>query len=217
VQRHTTGVGRHVEVSLYHSALLMTGYASMQTLCRGVAPSRHGNTSPDTCPTGVFRCLDAKFFLHCGNTQIFKRLMTQVVQREDLAAHPDYQTGADRLANRAPLFAVLNEAFGAQPWQRLKLALEAAKVPAGEVRDLKSALLSEESGAQQAVERIAHPSLGWVPNLRNPIRLDGQPAVTAQAAPTLGQHTAEILAQFAKYSASQVDEALASGAFIQHG
>jgi len=93
-QRHSTGAGRHLEISLYHSALLMTGYASMQTLCSGTAPGCHGNTSPDTCPTGVFACKDAKFFLHCGNTQIFQRLMTQVLQRQDIAGRVEYQTAA---------------------------------------------------------------------------------------------------------------------------
>jgi len=213
LQRQSTGVGRHVEVSLYHSALFMTGYASMQTLCSGAAPSRHGNTSPDTCPTGVFTCRDTKFFLHCGNTQIFQRLMTQVVHRQDLAERADYQTAAGRMADRDFLFTMLTQAFAAQPWDALRSAFARARVPAGEVRDLKSALLSSESQAQQIVQRIAHPTLGWVPNVRTPIHLDGLPPTQAQAAPTHGQHTAHVLETFASYDSSRLQTALASGAF----
>jgi len=212
-ERQSTGVGRRLEISLYHSALLMTGYASMQTLCSGTTPGRHGNTSPDTCPTGVFACKDAKFFLHCGNTQIFQRLMAQVLQRQDLAERADYQTVAGRMADRGNLFTVLDQAFAQRTWHALKSAFEQARVPAGEVRDLKSALTSPESQAQRMIERIPHPTLGWVPNVRNPIRLDGHPPTSAQAAPTHGQHTAEILEKFAGYSQAGVQAALASGAF----
>jgi len=214
VQRQSTGIGRYVEVSLYHSALVMTGYASMQSLCSGTSPERNGNTSPDTCPTGVFHCKDAKFFLHCGNTQIFQRLMTHVIHREDLATCVDYQTGKGRIADRERIFSVLTDAFRTQPWSQLKLALEQARVPAGEVRDLKSALLSDESFVQQAVTRIPHPSLGWIPNVCTPIRIDGHIPTKPQAAPILGQHTVEILKKFAKYDSVQIDRALASEAFF---
>jgi len=55
--------------------------------------------------------------------------------------------------------------------------------------------------------------LGWIPNVRTPVRLDGQPPTRAQAAPTHGQHTAEILGKFAGYDEAGEQAALASGAF----
>src|SRR3989344_4182280 len=51
--RERTGRGQRVEVSLFDTAVLMTGYASMQTLFTGRDPQRRGNTSPDTCPSAA--------------------------------------------------------------------------------------------------------------------------------------------------------------------
>ncbi|TSH96846.1 CoA transferase [Verticiella sediminum] len=211
-ERNLSGKGRRVEVSLYGSALMMAGYATMQTLCSAKSVSRQGNTSADSCPTGVFECRDASFFLHCGSSEIFKRLMTNVLSRQDVADAPCYQSAQGRLKNRDQLFAVLKQEFSRFSWQQLKLLLERAKVPAGEVRDLKSALLSQETQAAELVERIEHPTLGWVPNVRSPISFDGATGAPAKAAPVRGQDTLRVLTEIAQYDEEATAAALASGA-----
>lgn len=211
-ERRDSGKGRHVEVSLYGSALLMAGYATMQTLCSGQSTSRYGNTSSDSCPTGVFECSDASFFLHCGNNEIFKRLAADVLSRPDLAEAQDYQSAKGRLADRDRLFAELKQEFSRFSWQDLKLLLERAKVPAGEIRDMKSALLSKESQAANLVEKIPHPTLGWVPNVRVPILFDGAMSGESRAAPVRGQDTLRVLTEIAQYDSEAVKVAVESGA-----
>src|SRR5205085_10186463 len=90
-----SGKGQAVEVSLFDNAVLMTGYATMQHLFSGANPQRHGNTSPDTCPSGVFQAQDCSFYINCGNDKIFQRLMSQVIDRADVAAAETYATGSD--------------------------------------------------------------------------------------------------------------------------
>ncbi|MFT7878733.1 CoA transferase, partial [Salmonella enterica] len=51
--RERSGQGQAIEVSLFENAVLMTGYATMQSLFNNADPRRSGNTSPDTCPSGV--------------------------------------------------------------------------------------------------------------------------------------------------------------------
>src|SRR5213075_3265919 len=104
VARSRSGKGQHVEVALFDTAVMMTGYAPWQALFTGNEPQRPGNTSPDTCPSGVFRASDRSFFINCGNTQIFQRLMHQVVERAEDAAKPEFATNKDRLARRAEIF-----------------------------------------------------------------------------------------------------------------
>lgn len=211
-QRHITGKGRHVEVSLYGSALLVAGYGGMQTLCRGTSPKRFGNTSPDSCPTGVFQCSDSSFFLHCGNTEIFTRLMRDVVQREDIACAPENQTAQGRLKNQDLLFDILREYFSRHTWGELNQLLAQAKVPAGEVRDLKAALLSDETQSLGLVSKIPHPTLGWIPNIQTPIRFDGVASVGAKAAPLRGEDSKQVLRDIVGYTDAQVDAAAQTGA-----
>lgn len=212
-ERHQRGKGRYVDVSLYGSALLMNGYATMQTLCRGEGSRRHGNTSPDSCPTGVFKCQDSSFFLHCGNSEIFRRLAMDVLQRPDVADRPDYQTAQGRLADQANVFSWLEKEFARFTWNELKPLLDSAKVPAGEVRDLKSALLSPETQSAQLVEKVAHPTLGWIPNIRIPVQFDGALTGGAKPAPLRGEDAIHVLKEFARYDDQALSAAIESGAF----
>lgn len=212
VRRQRTGGGAHVEIPLFSSSLLMSGYATLQSLCTGVPTERRGNTSADSCPTGVFQCEDAEFFLHCGNSEIFVRLMRDVLGRADLAAAGKYATATGRLAHQVEIFAVLEAEFGKLAWEELNRRFTEHKVPAGKVRNVLEALRSEEAGELDMVGRIHHDTLGWIPNVRSPIRLDGVPVGGVRAAPTRGQHTRSILAEELGYSPEQVDKVLGTDA-----
>ncbi|MGE4533875.1 CaiB/BaiF CoA transferase family protein [Halomonas sp.] len=213
LRRRGSGEGSHVEVPLFGSALSMNGYATMQTLCRGTPPERHGNTSPDSCPTGIFSCRDASFFLHCGNSEIFARLFRDVVGREDIATSAKYRTGPERLRQREELFDVLEPFFAALDWDDLQAMLSRARVPAGKVRDLKEALLSDEAKSLGLVGKIAHPKLAWVPNIQSPIFFDGRLVSARKAAPMRGEDTVDILKSLAGYSEEDIDRARTSGVF----
>src|SRR5882724_750571 len=65
VARARTGEGQSVEVALFDNAVLMTGYAPLQEFYTGRRPVRPGNTSPDTCPSGVFKSADRSFLINC--------------------------------------------------------------------------------------------------------------------------------------------------------
>ena len=211
--RERTGKGQQLEVALFDTAILMTSFASMQQLLTGRDPQRHGNTSPDTCPSGVFEASDRPFYINCGNDKIFQRLFTEVVDRPEIANHPGYARSADRLHRRDDLFSILNEEFAAHPWAFWQQRLRAASVPHGEVRTLGEALTSGEVRSRGLVTRIPHPVLGWIPNVNTPIRLGDCPAVEPKAAPAVGQHTDEVLREVLKYDDARVAELRQQGAF----
>jgi crotonobetainyl-CoA:carnitine CoA-transferase CaiB-like acyl-CoA transferase len=193
VARERSGRGQAIEVSLFDNAMLMTGYATLQHLFSGVDTQRFGNTSPDTCPSGVFQASDHTFYINCGNDKIFQRLMAHVIERPDLVAAEIYATGPDRIRRRDELFAILGEVFEKHPWSYWQSRMRAAGVPCGQVRTVGQAIRSPEARERQLVTRIPHPQTGWVPNLALPIRYSRTPVVDPVAAPAVGQHTREVL------------------------
>lgn len=213
VSRERSGLGQAVEVSLFDNAVLMTGYATMQHLFSGANPQRHGNTSPDTCPSGVFQAEDCAFYINCGNDKIFQRLMSQVIGRADLASAEIYATGTDRIRRRDELFAVLGEAFVRQPWSYWQSRMREAGVPCGQVRTVGEAIRSPEARERRLVTRIPHDRLGWVPNVNIPIRFSRTPVVDPVAAPAVGQHTEHVLRKRLGYDTARLTRLAEAGAF----
>jgi crotonobetainyl-CoA:carnitine CoA-transferase CaiB-like acyl-CoA transferase len=213
VARERTGAGQAVEVSLFDNAVLMTGYASMQQLFTGADPQRHGNTSPDTCPSGIFQAKDGAFYINCGNDKIFQRLMSQVIDRPDLATSDLYASGPDRIRRRDELFAILGDAFVQHPWPHWQSRMRAAGVPCGKVRTVGEAIRSPEARERGIVTRIPHETLGWVPNVSLPIRYSHTPVVDPVAAPAVGQHTEQVLRDVLGYDEERLARLTQTGAF----
>jgi crotonobetainyl-CoA:carnitine CoA-transferase CaiB-like acyl-CoA transferase len=216
VARERSGLGQAIEVSLFDNAVLMTGYATLQHLFSGVDPQRHGNTSPDTCPSGVFQAQDCAFYINCGNDKIFQRLMSQVIDRPDLAAAETYATGTGRIRRRDELFAILGEAFAQQPWSYWQSKMRTAGVPCGQVRTVGEAIRSPEAREREIVTRIPHPKVGWVPNVRLPIRYSRTPVVDPVAAPAVGQHTRQVLGDLLGYDEDRLARLAQAGALGAH-
>ncbi len=210
--RHRTGEGQSIEVALFDNAVVMTGYAALQHLFTGAVPQRHGNTSPDTCPSGVFMSQDKPFYINCGNDKIFHRLMAQVIERPDLANDPVLSDRNGRMGRREELFGMLEEIFARQPWSYWQPRMRAASIPCGEVRSVGDALRSPEARARNLVTRIEHPVIGWLPNVALPIRYSGTPVVDPKPAPAVGQHTEEVLRGTLGYDDARIEALRQAGA-----
>ena len=204
IARGRTGQGQQIEVALFDNAVLMTGYAAMQHLYTGAQPQRNGNTSPDTCPSGVFMSKDKPFYINCGNDKIFQRLAAQVLERPDLANDPVYSDRNGRIAHRDEIFKLLEELFAQHPWSYWQPRMRAAQIPCGEVRTLGDALRSPEAKERNLVTRVPHPVLGWIPNVRLPILYSATPLADPQPAPAVGQHTQEVLAEVLGYDEARI-------------
>ena len=211
--RAKDGKGQFIEVSLFDTAIVMTGFGAMHHLTTGYEPKRNGNTSPDTCPSGVFQCQDMPFYINCGNDGIFVRLFEQVLERPDIAHDPVLSKRANRLEQREVLFQIMEEEFAKHPWSYWQPRLRAAGVPSGHVRTLAQALSSDEARSRDLVTRIPHPVKGWIPNIATPLRLSRTPAVPAKAAPAVGADTDAILEEVLHFDEERIDELRAAGAF----
>ena len=211
--REQTGIGQQVEVALFDVATTMLGFHAMNYLVSQRVPPRFGNNSRDTAPMGVFKAADGPIYLAVANDRLFQRLAANVLDRPDLAEQAEFRTNRDRTSNREQLFGVLNGIFATRGRDHWLRKMRTAGVPAGAVRELPDAMASEEIAARGSITRIPHPKLGSVPNIASPLRLEGTPTVAPIAAPLLGQHTAEVLAElgYTRERISGLDQAGALG------
>jgi formyl-CoA transferase len=62
------------------------------------------------------------------------------------------------------------------------------------------------------LSQIPHPTAGMVPRIAPPFRLSATPVADPQAAPTLGQHTEQVLSEVLGYDRARLDTLANTGA-----
>ena len=137
-QRHRTGQGQHIDMSLLDCATAMLANQAMNFLATGNSPMRKGNDHPNISPYQVLPTADGHIILAVGNDGQFQRFCA-VVDRPDLAGNPDYATNGLRVSNREALTAELESSLENWASADLLLALEKATVPAGPINSIGQA------------------------------------------------------------------------------
>ena len=112
IARDRLGRGQQVEVALIDTAVALTAFYGMAYLVSGQNPGRFGN-SPNGSPTvGVFQASDGPLYMACANDRLYRRLVTDVLQRPDLITDPQFALRKNRSANKEKLRAIIAGIFG---------------------------------------------------------------------------------------------------------
>ncbi len=138
-QRHRTGKGQHIDMSLFDCATAALANQTMNHLATGKSPERLGNQHPNIAPYQVLPVSDGHIILAVGNDRQF-RSFCHTIEQEALADLPIFATNQARVENRDALTPILESALADWSSANLLEALEAAKVPAGPINTVGQAL-----------------------------------------------------------------------------
>lgn len=190
------GVGpREVETSLLESALGTLTFQAQRFLTGGEVPRSTGNDHPVIWPYSVFATASRPLNLAVATEQQFKSLCA-VLDREELARDQRFVSPKARAQNRDLLRKELESALclrGAEEWLPLTREVD---VPAGPVNDMAAVFAEPQVRALEMTSRVPIGPMEETDVLRGPFRLDGEPVPVRRPAPTLGEHTDEILREF---------------------
>ncbi|HEY7974809.1 MAG TPA: CoA transferase [Ktedonobacterales bacterium] len=192
--RERTGRGQLVETTLLGATVAALGNFASSYLVAGVAPQRVGNSHPQIAPYDLIRTADGYINIAAGNDAIFRRVCA-ALDLPTLADDPRFATNAERVRNRAALLAALERRATQLTTAALMEMLDAAHSPAGPIRDMAQTLNSPQAQHIGLVQELTHPTTGVVRMVDTPLHLSETPATLRLAPPTLGQHTAEVLAE----------------------
>ncbi|MFQ5623580.1 MAG: CaiB/BaiF CoA transferase family protein [Paracoccaceae bacterium] len=183
--REKTGLGQHIDMSLFDTQLAVLANQASSYLMTGEVPKRMGNTHPSIVPYQVFHAADGPLVIACGNDGQFVRLS------EALGAgfhrDPRFRTNNDRLEHRDALVALLEDRLAAMPRGDVIAAMEAAGVPAGPINNVGEAF----SDPQAEFRGMAIPLDGHR-GVRTPIRATGMELSLDRPAPGLDADGADI-------------------------
>jgi crotonobetainyl-CoA:carnitine CoA-transferase CaiB-like acyl-CoA transferase len=207
--RDRTGEGQHLDLALLDCQLAFMTFEVQNYLLSGEPPRRRGNAHPTIVPYQVFRASDDYFILAIGNDRQFERFCA-FADLGGLAEDGRFATASARVRNRDTLIPQIAAAIAVRPRAHWLTELERVGVPAGPVYTIPQTLADEHVRARGAVTQASHVYRDELPLLRSPIRLSATPTSVNRAPPTLGQHTAEVLAEIG-VSPSQLAELRARG------
>ena len=191
-ERERTGRGRHIEVSLFDSALAGLINHSTAVMLGGASPMRDQNRHYSISPYALYRAADGDLIIAAANDKLFA-LVCEVIERPDLIEHPDYVTNAQRRRNDVALAAEIEAALAAAPVAEWASRFRAAGVPAGPVNSIEEALAWGEA---MGIEPLVNGPDGYRA-IRSPILIDGEVPGECARPPALDEHGAELRARFA--------------------
>ena len=213
IARDRLGRGQHVEVALFDIAMSMTGFYGMAYLINGTNPGRFGN-SPNGSPTvGLYEAADGPLYMACANDRLYRRLVTEVLERPDLISDPQFATRKARTANRERLRAAIAGVFAGDTLENWMAKMKRANIPVGYLRTVEQGFNAPEARERHRLSRIQHPTAGSVPNIETPVTMGLTPCVNPVAAPLLGEHTKEVLHKVLGYDDRRIAALIEAGAF----
>src|SRR5256885_8392248 len=144
-RRERTGKGRLIEMALYDSGIMITGYYGLDAMQLGHDPERYGNAHPSIVPYGMYEAADGPLIIAVGNNAQFDKFCRQVVMRPDIVEDARFSTNVNRAKNRLELGPMLKELIRSFPRDLLLERLTAAGIPCGRVAGLHEALTDRKS------------------------------------------------------------------------
>lgn len=205
-----TGVGQQIDLALLDTQVAWLANQASNYLVGGMLPQRQGTAHPNIVPYQVMPASDGYFMLAVGNDEQFARLC-RVIDQPALATDPRYATNAARVAHRDELVPHLQAVLRSRPAATWLQALEQAQVPANPVNRIDQVFDDPQVQARGLRMELPHISGATLQTVRNPARFSATAIQYNHAAPVLGQHTSEVLAELLDLKQTDLRELQANG------
>jgi crotonobetainyl-CoA:carnitine CoA-transferase CaiB-like acyl-CoA transferase len=215
VHRLKTGQGQRVDTSLMEAAMQQTYWHAAIFFATGQSPGQLGSGHVLAAPYQAFQARDGWLNIGGANQANWERIC-------EVLGHPEWRTDARfhdntaRMANLPALVEAINGVMVTRDRADWMAAFEAAGVPAGPVHSIGEALSHPQALARDMVVELDHPVAGKTRAIGAPIKFSDTPCSVTRHAPSLGEHTREVLAEHG-YTEAQIDALIAGGAALQEG
>lgn len=207
LEREETGRGQTVTVSQLEAAISMTPSDSMVFAANGEVQPPIGCGDAHTAPHGVYRTLGYRKWIAIAvfsdnEWQSLKRVMGEPAWAEDAR----FATVEGRQCNAEELDARIEAWTSEQYSDWLMDELLASGVKAGMVKDAREVVEDEHLRRRNFWAYLNHPVVGVTLYNRAPIMFSRTPLVMETPAPSIGQHTKEVLTGMLGYSKAEIEK-----------
>ena len=193
-QRHSSGKGQEVEVSMQDSVANIMRISLRDHQRLGGVQERTGNQLGKNVPGSTYPCAPGgrNDYIYIFAQQQMWKAFAHAIGRPDIIEDSRYATPESRWDNRETLNAII------EGWTRQKTKYEAmrilgdAGVPSGACQDTGEILEDPHLKEREMIIDIDYPPRGNYKTVGCPIKLSDSPA-DIKRPPTLGEHTEDLL------------------------
>lgn len=207
--RERTGRGQQVDTSLFESGLGLEVWEAVEYFHTGNTPQPTGSAHRLGAPYQAFRCADGYINVGADGARHWP-LFCSALGLPELVEDPRFASNPDRLANLPALVELIEQRTRQESRAHWLKVLEDVGIPAGPINSVPEALDDEQARARDMVVDVEHPRLGTLKALGPVVKLSDTPAEVRSAAPDLGQHTDQVLAELG-LPAGEIEELRAQG------
>ncbi|WFU62530.1 CaiB/BaiF CoA-transferase family protein [Bradyrhizobium brasilense] len=206
---HARKIGKGQFIDLSQVECMMPFVAPWITMhsIDGMRPLRYGNRHPQHVPHGCFRCAgeDNWIIVAAADAGMWQRLAT-IIGRPDWAKDPSLNSPEARRAIEADIERGIEAWTLARDADQAMFELQAVRVAAGVARLPIDLLKDPHLSSRAFLQEVNRAFVGLHPQPSMPIRENATPYPIRTAAPTLGQHNAEILSGLLGLSETEIEQ-----------
>ena len=188
--RQNTGIGQHVDASMYSSLAQMLTTPIADYALNGSLPELD---VPDCAPQGTIKAKDGYVNIHAGTDPMFRRVKTFI---DDPVLHdPKYEDIPTRVKDRELLLKTVEKWASDKTCKEVEKAFVDAGIPVGVVNTPQTIYEDEHLNATGYFVDVEVPGIGKVPYPGCPIRFSATPITEYRKSPLLGEDNDKYLHQ----------------------
>jgi crotonobetainyl-CoA:carnitine CoA-transferase CaiB-like acyl-CoA transferase len=209
------GKGQVIDLPLLDPIISILGPEAAAYRVSGEKPQRTGSRSLTTSPRNVYATKDGRYIAISASIQAMAERVFRAIGKPEMIEDPRFRTNTDRVRNIDECDGAVAEFIAHRTLDENMAIFQAAEVTATPVYEIDQLIADEHVQARGVIVEAPDEEAGSV-LMHNVIpRLSDTPGKLRRPAPTLGQHTREVLGAIG-YSVDRV-AALESDGVIKDG
>jgi crotonobetainyl-CoA:carnitine CoA-transferase CaiB-like acyl-CoA transferase len=212
-RRERTGKGSYVTTSLLAEGVWSASVSIQAALCEATFFAQHDRKNPANAALNVYRASDGAWFVLIVTPDKLVPV-AKTIGRPDLLTDPRFADPAKLIANMSELTQILDEVFGSQPMAHWYEIFNCVHVTFGVVREPLDVINDPQLRANDIVVPLEGAGGKLTSTISSPIQVHGVAKVPARRAPSLGEHSEQVLKQLG-FNATEIDALQASGAIAK--
>jgi crotonobetainyl-CoA:carnitine CoA-transferase CaiB-like acyl-CoA transferase len=190
--RERTGEGQHIRLAMLDT---MIAYLWPEAMTQYTVVGREESTADPTArPDLIFETADGYITVGTISDSEWQGFCA-ASERSGLAEDPRFNTPGGRAVNATERILLMAEIIKEHPTAEWLQRLDANDVPSAPVLRRSEVIANKQVSARELIAEFDHPDIGRVRQPKPAARFDRTPAAIQGPAPSIGEHSAIILAE----------------------